>query len=179
VASTLSTHAEVRAQLLDAYAAEYKDLLDSWRLIETKSQGAIAISGIFLAAAFSYAKDLKAETVILSRLPLVISILLLLYGVYTAVRALVIISAPRLPAGSAVEAMAAPLFRTAEAGLATYSDKFVNDQLEVWRETNAKLADCVVAKAGYVRRCHWSLLLAAAFFVLYTFAVVISRSTNV
>ena len=112
-----SSHNAVRAQVLSAYESEYRDLLEAWKLLETKSQGAIAISAIFLAAAFSFAKDLRAETGLPFRVVLSLSILSLLFSVVMAVLALRVRSAARAPNGVTFAAVAQPMLDSAEEGL--------------------------------------------------------------
>ena len=170
-----ANHADVRATVLSGYESEYKDLLEAWKLVETKAQGAITIAGIFLAGAFSFAKDLKAETSILARIPLLASIALLLIAVLLAVRALVVKKAPRLPAGSTIETLASPLLKVAEPGLPLYLTNLANDQIEVWRETNRALDAAVVVKARQVAQSQWCIFSAATAFVLYTAWVILTR----
>jgi len=47
---------------LKVYEAEYRDMVESWRLIETKAQGSIAVANIFIAAAFGFARDITIAT---------------------------------------------------------------------------------------------------------------------
>jgi glucan phosphoethanolaminetransferase (alkaline phosphatase superfamily) len=44
----------LREATLEAYLEEYKKLNETWRSIEAKAQGSIAVSGIFIAAALAF-----------------------------------------------------------------------------------------------------------------------------
>jgi hypothetical protein len=49
-----STLKSLREATLEAYLEEYKKLNETWRSIETKAQGSIAVAGIFIAGALAF-----------------------------------------------------------------------------------------------------------------------------
>jgi hypothetical protein len=170
-----ATHADIRAAVLSSYESEYRDLLEAWKLVESKAQGAIAIAGIFLAAAFSFAKDLNEGPGFAARLSLVVSIASLLLAVLLAVMALAVRNVPRWPAGKTIEDVANPLLKAAEAGLPLFLSALANDQIEVWRDTNSRLAKALASKASKVALSQWCIFCSATVFVIYTSVVILNR----
>ena len=46
-------------QLLTTFRQEHSDAVNTWRTLEGKAQISITIGGVFLAAVFAFARDLK------------------------------------------------------------------------------------------------------------------------
>lgn len=170
-----ASHDEVRARVLAAYESEYQDLVETWKLLETKAQGAIAISAIFLAGAFSFAKDLKAETSTSFGVALSLSIVSLLFTVIMAVRSLGVRSAARLPSGATISSVARPMMETAEEGLRLIRHRFLEDLCELLHSTNDELAKALVKKAKQLQWSQRCLTLAGGSFVVYTLIVIFTR----
>ncbi len=99
----------VREQLLDAFSAEYSFTVDTWKLLETKAQVSITVSGIFFAAAFAYARETTLTTGV--RLLLLSTVVTLLLSLGSAIRSLTIARIAVPPFGSFFEPIARDVFR--------------------------------------------------------------------
>ena len=75
--TSVAAAADLHQKVLDPYQAEYKDLFDAWKNIETKAQGAATTSGIFLAAAFAFAREFDPTTALVLKVLLASSVLAL------------------------------------------------------------------------------------------------------
>src|SRR6266852_3037846 len=75
--------------VLDTYRKEYAELSDVWKGIDTKAQGTATIAGVFVAAAFTFAKDLTGNKLDnLGRWLLAVAIFLLIVSIAFSVFAL-------------------------------------------------------------------------------------------
>lgn len=53
---------ELAKSTLGIYNAQYTDLNDRWKAIDTKAQGSVAIAGIFIGGIFALARDVTCRT---------------------------------------------------------------------------------------------------------------------
>ena len=71
-------------KIIEAYRDDYKEFLEAWKNIETKAQGTVAISAIFLAAAFTYAARVGDDTPDTHRWALIVAVVTLTAAVLLA-----------------------------------------------------------------------------------------------
>jgi ABC-type polysaccharide/polyol phosphate export permease len=94
--------------LLFAFAsaeAEYKDLSETWKLLDTKSQATTAIAGIFLAAVFNFVRPPATQWTHCVRLLLGLIVVALVVSILLALLAMRVRSVPSLPASEQAAAM--------------------------------------------------------------------------
>jgi hypothetical protein len=146
---------------LEAFRAEYADLSDTWRQLEAKAQGTVAIAGIFLAAAYAFVRDLRAATSSgLLRIGIALAVLLFLASVVLAVLALRVREVQAPPVGDTLRELAEDLMQVSPADRGERMPDFLRDQMRLWPETNADLRKQTEAKAGQVRWAQRLLLFA-------------------
>lgn len=150
--------------VLESYQAEYRELADNWRTLDTKAQGVTGISGLFLAAAFAFVRDGAGQLWCLEKVALVLAIVALVGAVAVAVFALRVRVVSLPPIGEQFAELVNDVLKADGAELAERLPALVNDQSEEWRKTNIEIASHNSQKAGLLR---WavSLLLAAAVLV--------------
>ncbi len=168
-----STHGDVYAAVLSAYEDEYKDLVESWRSLETKAQGTGAIAGVFLAAGATLSKTLLTTAPIWIRLAFAPSFVLVILAIAYSVRGLRVKVVARRPEGSSIERLAQPVLRTPEVALKESGKKFIQDQLEAWRKTNHEFDETVKTKAAAVSRAQALLAWAAFTFAIYSIIAIV------
>lgn len=168
---TVLSHDATKNIILREYEEEYKDLADTWRALETKAQGTAAVSGVFLAAGATLAKNLLTGIPFWGRVPFVVSLLALVTSSGAAVASLRIKNAPRRPSGDAVAELAAPLLRGPAQGADSLSVGFVGDRIEMWAKTNDDLLTTIHAKARAINQSQWLLFTAVGLFTLYVVVV--------
>lgn len=148
--------------VLKAYENEYKDLNDTWRMLESKAQALASVAGIFIAATFAFARDLQAAAPTSFRLALILAVLLLLLATVAGV-AVLFVSSVQTPVGGAELARmvddVSPLMRDGEA-LERYCN-LLRDQARVWSQAIASLKVANARKSRFLRLGQ-SLLLGAA-----------------
>lgn len=144
---------EILASVVSACEFEYKDLVDAWRLLETKAQALSSVAGIFIAAAFAFARDLAGGTGKPLKFVLILAVGALLLTIGYGVVAL-FVRAVQSPLGGAGKlALTDDLLtvRTSSEFPERYRN-FLRDQIRVWeralesfRDANFQKARCLVA----------------------------------
>lgn len=162
MANQPSTIAELPWLALDTYREEYRDLSDTWRNLDAKAQGIGAIAGIFLAALFAWARDIPASFGLTLRVLAVASIVLLVASIVVAVVALRVRRVAAPPLGDATGDMVRDILRKQRPE--ELGDRLValcNDQIELWKATNADMAGVSEIKACRIGVAQGALVLAA------------------
>jgi hypothetical protein len=80
--------ATLRDATLVAYLEEYKELTETWRSLESKAQGNIAVAGIFIAGSLAYLEKLSPQLQRHEQVFLLIAIACLIVSVILAILAL-------------------------------------------------------------------------------------------
>jgi hypothetical protein len=81
-------HERMRKAALDAYLEEYRQLKETWRSIEAKAQGSIAVAGIFIAGGLAFLTKLETSLGRADKLLLFIGLACLIGSVILAILAL-------------------------------------------------------------------------------------------
>jgi hypothetical protein len=130
----LAIRESFRQAALDAYREEYKELTEVWKALETKAQGTITIGGIFIAAAFTFAKDLASTRLdYYGNLLLGAVIFLLIASVCFSILALKTREVSIPPGGESVEELANDLREVNDGDLFDRKRRFINDQSTLWK----------------------------------------------
>ena len=82
------TEVDFLKDILDSLRAEYRELSETWRHIESKAQGAVTILGIFLAGVFAFIRLLPEDATPVEKWFLVAALALLAFSIVCAVLAL-------------------------------------------------------------------------------------------
>src|SRR4028119_24929 len=76
---------ELRKQAITNSYDEYKELIATWRNLDTKAQGNITIAGIFIAGAFGYISKVDGQPALYEKLFFGLTIVLLITSVILAI----------------------------------------------------------------------------------------------
>lgn len=159
----------LRQTVLEAYREEYKDIADTWRNLEGKAQGAIAIAGIFIAAALTYIRELSAQTGVTDKLLLSIAVVSLVASVVCSILALKIREVAAPPMGEYVDGLVAHLLPIEDqAELKERVTRFFHDQATAWRDMKREADEINQLKAKYLWRGQLFLLSAILTVALLT-----------
>ncbi|MGQ0761785.1 MAG: hypothetical protein ACT4OT_07195 [Acidobacteriota bacterium] len=146
--------------VLDSYRDEYKDVSETWRNLEGKAQGAVAIAGIFVAGAFAYIRDAKTPGS-LEKVSLAVSIFSLMASVLFAIWALKVRKVPAPPWGSEIGKLVQDLLAIKDdPELAKRVPLFTTDQVKLWETSTNKAKKVNQSKANWLLASHVFLVLA-------------------
>lgn len=161
-------------EAVNAYKAEYRDLSDTWRQIETKAQGSGSIAGIFVAAAFAWARDLPAQFMPWQRVVLCAGIGLLIVAVAFSLAGLRIRRVAPPPVGESIREMVKDLLRNMkENERKKRAMAFLNDQMTLWSNSNQEMLTANNGKANWVAVSQCALLAAIVCIAIVTLTAVI------
>lgn len=148
------------AHSLEAYRKEYERLWDTWRHLDIKAQGSIAIAGIFLAAAFAFLKDVGSNMTVFETALLSAAVLLVIVTVLLAVLALRIKEVLDGPSGETIHGMAKDLIIacTSQEEQAERLRRFQGDEMKLWCEAIDSLRRVNASKAILVLRGQCAIL---------------------
>ena len=132
----ISMRRTLRQTVLDSYREEYKELSDVWKSLETKAQGTVTIAGIFIAAAFTFAKDLTSGRLDhYGKLFLGGAIIFLIPTIILSVLVLRRRTIKWIPAGTDVESWADAIANVPDEELAENARRFIDEYSGVWKQT--------------------------------------------
>jgi len=140
--------------VLESHQAEYRELSENWRLLDTKAQGATAIGGVFLAAAFAFARDGASQLVVCQKALLTIAIVCLVGSVVLAVLALRVRGSALPPIGEQFEDLVNDILRAPTEEHAARLQGMTRDQARLWKEASVEAASHNENKANLLR---WSV----------------------
>jgi hypothetical protein len=159
----------LRASLLGAFSDQYKESNETWRALDAKAQATTTVSGIFLAAAFAYAREIGSLSDF-QRWLLVTALLFLLTSVALCLLALRIQEAVAPPLGTFVATGILSLTRLDVVPTEEALDRFFQDRVKEWREAIGTVSSRNARKASLV----WfgQLLLGLAMLPVAIFTVI-------
>lgn len=137
----------LKTSILGAYLDEHKDIADTWKNLETKAQGNIAIAGIFIAGVFAFLTRTIADLTRLDKWLLVAAIACLSLSVFCAVYALIVRGIALPPLGDAHDDYGARLLDLSDADFLSVEPEFFYDLLFAWRRYKINATNVYQAKA--------------------------------
>ncbi len=148
---------ELFKAVLDAYRVEYAELYQTWRSIDTKAQGNVAIAGIFLAGLFAFVKDIVLATLWWQKTLLVVSGCALSFSVLLAVLVLKVRTRRSPQVAHYIETLARDLADLSdESDIRSRLPAFASDQIEGWRNSVSEMDRLVTEKAN---KLYWAQVL--------------------
>ena len=168
--------------VITAYEDEYKDINETWRSIETKAQGTVAIAGIFAAGAFAFTRELLVNVNPTQRWLHVLTMAFLISSVIMAVWALFVRRTSGAPLGESMENIVRDLVLNdvPESELPQRLNNLQKEQAARWRSVNAELTTSNVTKGRLLRISQCLLVLAIITIGALTITIVLtSRPTPV
>lgn len=161
-AGSAPTRQQLLESVLKACENEYKDLVDTWRVLESKAQALSSVAGIFIAATFAFARELQTSAPTSFRVALMAAVALLLLATAAGV-AVLFVSSVKTPVTSAELGRmideVLPLMRDGEE-LERYGN-LLRDQARVWYQAIESLKAANARKSRFLL-VGQSLLLGAA-----------------
>ena len=156
-------HERMRKAALDAYLEEYKQLKETWRSIETKAQGSIAVSGIFIAGALAFLTKQESQLRCPDKLLLFIGLACLIASVILAILVLRTLVTTVPPLGNVVGPYAMGMVSVPEeADLLLHTDAFFTDLVSRWDNIINEVSNTNEAKADTL----WSAQLFLIFAII-------------
>ena len=160
---------------LVSFQEEYKDLNDTWKLIDSKAQSSGTIAGIFLAAAFALARQLPVGFSLWQRYLLCVGIVLLIAAVCFALAGLQIRRISPPPIGQNLRQLVDDLLpNLSEAERDARMTAFTSDQMLLWQESNGTMREKASGKALWVSLSQYSLFAAIMVVTVVTLASVLN-----
>ena len=135
--------------VIDSYRDGYKELADAWRNLETKAQGNIAISGIFIGGVFAYIQKVDPQLQQNEKVLLGLAAFFLVVSVIFSVISLKIRTVPAPPLGGFVDKLVTDLIECAEddGDLITRIPALCYDQISGWRDVEIEVIESIKLKA--------------------------------
>jgi hypothetical protein len=147
--------------VLDAYRDEYEKMVGSWRGLEGKAQGNIAIAGIFIAGAFAFVRDIIRTSPNYQKHIFVVVLVLLVVSVINSLLALRIRSVPGPPGGEMLSKLVGDLLPLiSEKDFEDRMQAFIGDQIKGWKQCVEKVREANGDKAVYLWVAQLALLAA-------------------
>jgi hypothetical protein len=151
----------LESSVLDSYQEENKELSETWRSLETKAQGAVAISGIFIAGAFAYIREVNLQAHRVDKIFLGTCILSLVVSVVLSIFALRVRKVAAAPIGEYLDDLVQDLLQLENDGeLEERLPDFVRDQIGLWRRVVKAASATNKSKASYLLAAYVFLVLA-------------------
>jgi hypothetical protein len=135
--------------VIESYRDGYKELADAWRNLETKAQGNIAISGIFIGGVFAYIQKVDPQLQQNEKILLGLAAFFLVVSVIFSVISLKIRTVPAPPLGGFVDKLVTDLIECAvdDGDLITRIPALCYDQISGWRDVEIKVIESIRLKA--------------------------------
>ena len=168
VATAAEARDALRTTLLTARRTAFAELLVAWRALDTKAQGSVAISGIFVAGAFGFIRDWK-DVQWYDRSLMGATLVCLVISVIAAVAALRVTSLPTAPWIPVAEMASAILDRSTEADLPERGDVFLYDEALLWETAASHLTLACKRKARWLQLAQFFLVLGIGTAAVLTF----------
>jgi hypothetical protein len=154
----------LKKALLESYLTEYKELMETWRSLETKAQSSLTVNGFFIAAAFAFVGRLEAETTLPEKLFLGGMIILLCLSVWRAMAALKTGEIPSPPIGGGLCKFATDLINVSDdSEFRERLPRFTGDQVRKWNRTIEAANKMIESKIHILRNSQHCLMIAVAF----------------
>jgi hypothetical protein len=169
-------------ETLDAYVAQYKDITETWKSLETKAQGTVAIAGIFIASAFVFIKDIRTSNLAFNlKLLLVAAIVCLVLSVVCAILALTLRSITSPPGGEKINLIVKDILKLKEgettethaAALPALRLSLFYEQIRDWKKAIESANAIIAFKVKCLWCAQWLLVLAIVFVVSLTSLIIL------
>lgn len=162
----VKTRIELRQKALDDIKAEYAELWDSWKVVESKAQPIAALAGVFLAGAFAYVGQLKGASEA-EQVTLVAIVALLIAGAVFALSAIWItdVTSPYLSSEGVDEIDDMLHVSADEAELQLRRERMIQAAISRWTNACSKTRAALDRKRWLLNKCLFALCCAGGFCV--------------
>lgn len=147
--SPLDVEIRLYEAALAIHKEHYRDLMERWRSIEVKAQGAIATTGILIAGILAFIRELEVGTSPLERILLALLLIASIVTMVLGVTAVWVRTVSEPPFSVSVQPLIMDFIRESSLNEEHWRD-VVREQVKVWGQTNSNLHDANQAKARLV-----------------------------
>lgn len=159
---------------LDAHQDEYRDTWDTWKHLDVKAQGSVAIAGIFLAGIFAYANRMPADACFYLKLVVIIAVVSVAVAVMFAMLALRLREVAPPPLGSEVGEMVSHILNLEEGDeISERAVRFFSDRIELWKGVNDEMRSVNERKGKHLTLTQWILFAVVVLTSLLTIGQVL------
>ena len=153
---------------LDAYKEEYTELSETWRNLDAKAQGTIAICGIFLAGMLAFVRTLSATATTCEQWLLTITAALLGLSIFFALLVLRVQTVQSPPIGESLDTIISELLAAEDGMTPERLLNYSHDQTRMWSTTNRDVGRVNDNKAGNLIKAQYILVGAIGCVVAFT-----------
>lgn len=153
---------------LDSYKEEYSELSETWRNLDGKAQGVIAVSGIFLAGMLAFVRALLQSASCTEKWLLTVSAVFLVLNIIFALLVLWVRTVPKAPLGESLETLINDLLNMEDGTEPERLHNFSRDHARMWKTTNLEVQKVNEKKARHLVCAQGMLILAIGCVVFFT-----------
>lgn len=164
---------DLRKQLVKSYEDAYDDASDTWKTLEGKAQVVSTVSGVFLAAAFAFARETSLSTC--EKWLLGVGVAFLALAVAGALYALELATFPKPPHGEFASRTAADILKQDDAAIREYAETMAAFFASKWKATIDRLDALNADKANAVRIAQSLLSIAVVLIAIMTVVRITSK----
>ncbi|MBD1865200.1 MULTISPECIES: hypothetical protein [Trichocoleus] len=172
---------ELFEQALERYEAEYDELFEQWRGLESKAQVALATSGIFISASGLLVKEVSSTFPAGINLTLVIAIVALIVSVVFSVRVLAVRQLKSSPTGEGYMVLALRALEEMEhqdGRTANLKVDDIQDKARLWEDGIVSLKEGNKLKANRLTVAQHPLLLGLTLVAIATVSAILWKQSK-
>jgi hypothetical protein len=176
---------ELFEAVLERYQEEYKEWSEIWRILESKAQATLTISGIFITASELFVKEVGIGFPPFMNLFVALVIICLAISVTCAVLVLITRQTDTAPTGSGYKKFANDLLNNLENKSSfTASDSYelkanlVRDRIKAWEYSISSREEACKSKAEKLKFSHFALLCSLSLVAFISIISIWWRQTN-
>lgn len=145
---------------LTAHKGQYKELAEIWRDLDSKAQGTIAVSGVFLAGALAFIRALTAAATTAEKLVLTATAGFLALSIVFALIVLWVRSVRAAPLGGSLDGLVQDLIAADDGTSPQRLLNYYRDQAGMWQVTNRDVEKVNTRKARFLLAGQITLVMA-------------------
>lgn len=159
----------------DRVQAEYGELSDNWKQLDSKAQATATIAGIFMAASFAFIRNSALQLTGLERVLLLFVLASLIVSILLAVAAMFVRTVPVPPTPENIAEMVSDLLETAPKEHEERLGGLIADTINAWLPINRELRKELLVKASKLENSQWALVVAADLMAALTVTTVLTH----
>lgn len=171
--STVGKAAEAFEFAFDRVQAEYGELSDSWKQLDSKAQATATIAGIFIAASFAFIRNSALQLTGLEKTLLLLVLASLIVSILLAVTAMLVRTVPVPPTPENIAEMVTDLLETLPEEHEERLGGLIADTINAWLPINRELRKELLVKAAKLESAQRALIGAACLMTALTVTTVV------
>jgi len=159
----------------DRTQAEYDELSDSWKQLDSKAQATSTVAGIFIAASFAFIRNSALQLSGLEKALLLLVLASLIVSILLAVTAMFVRTVPVPPTPENIAEMVTEMLDTPPEEHEERLGGLVADTINAWLPINRVLRKELLAKASKLENAQRALITAACLMGVLTVTTVVTH----